>query len=428
MGGVNLATCRNDVWSSDDGTNWAQATSAADWPARYAFPALAYDGKMWILGGFGNGGSFKHDVWSSTNGVNWTQATSSAAWSNRSVHAAVVHNNKMWILGGYNASSDVLDDIWNSTNGIDWIQITPSDMWSARKGHKAVSFKGRIWVFGGDDLTNALNDVWSSADGTTWARSGALIPWIGRQSASVAVFGNRIYLAGGETSSGASPGQLCGDVWTSTDGHTWSLLTGSASWSPRSAASLLVHNGKLWIVGGDGNIDVWCSSGGAMPIGGFYPFQKPRTPNPVAIGIAPPLLNPPTLIARTSHKPLYGMRQIPLAHNGKPPYTGPTWDKTVVGCNEEMTIIRTIWYVCGLMIVATLLLSAMTVVPAAEANRKIVCVVSLGLAVLLAIAGRRMAKRLKSNPTDAFLTSTTWSRAFVTAAVVLTLAMFSTIA
>ncbi len=93
-----------------------------------------------------------------------------------------------------------------------------------------------------------------------------------------------------------------------------------------------------------------------------------------------------------------------------------------------MTIIRTIWYLCGLMIVATLLLSAMTVVPAAEMERNIACVVFLGLVVLLAIAGRRMAKRLKNNPADAFLTSKAWSRAFVAGAAILTLAMLSTIA
>lgn len=93
-----------------------------------------------------------------------------------------------------------------------------------------------------------------------------------------------------------------------------------------------------------------------------------------------------------------------------------------------MTIIRTVWYSCGLMVMATLLLSVMTVVPAAEAERTVAYVVCLGFAILLAVAGRSLSQRFRRNPADAFLTSKAWSRAFVAAAVILTFAMLTTIA
>ena len=93
-----------------------------------------------------------------------------------------------------------------------------------------------------------------------------------------------------------------------------------------------------------------------------------------------------------------------------------------------MTIIRTIWYLFGLLIVVVLLLSAITVVPGAEGKRDLACLAGLASAGLLAFAGRKMMLRLKRNPLDAFLTSKAWSRTFVALAALLTLAMLSMIA
>lgn len=86
-----------------------------------------------------------------------------------------------------------------------------------------------------------------------------------------------------------------------------------------------------------------------------------------------------------------------------------------------MKIIRTLWYLCGLMVVAIMALSAMTVVPAAEHERNVGCIVGLALAALLAAAAMRLRTRLNRNPADAFLTSKGWTRAIVAAAIALTL-------
>ena len=56
------------------------------------------------------------------------------------------------------------------------------------------------------------------------------------------------------------------EVWTSTDGAKWKLVT-QAPWEGRHTAGYAVHNGKLWIVGGDANQrhyqnDVWNSQDG----------------------------------------------------------------------------------------------------------------------------------------------------------------------
>ncbi len=86
-----------------------------------------------------------------------------------------------------------------------------------------------------------------------------------------------------------------------------------------------------------------------------------------------------------------------------------------------MKMIRTVWYLCGLMIVAVLGLSAMSVVPEGEPERNVACLVGLLLAVILAFAGVFLRVRLKRNPADPFLMSKGWTRFAVVLAIVLTI-------
>ena len=120
-----------EVWSSTDGVNWTMATKQAGWSPRIAAGAVAFKGRMWILGGtenyyFGDDASLKNDVWSSADGKEWKRETASAPWSPRAYHAAVVHDGKLWVLGGgnyvpkYHASNDV----WSSPDGVNWQQVT----------------------------------------------------------------------------------------------------------------------------------------------------------------------------------------------------------------------------------------------------------------------------------------------------------------
>ena len=106
-------------------------TSSASWGNRSEHSVLAYNDKLWIMGGFDCTGSLlvivqgKNDVWYSTDGTNWTEATSSADWSAKNDAASLVFDNKMWILGG-RESSGLKNDVWYSTDGTNWTQATSS--------------------------------------------------------------------------------------------------------------------------------------------------------------------------------------------------------------------------------------------------------------------------------------------------------------
>ncbi|MDI6840684.1 MAG: hypothetical protein QMD71_07550 [bacterium] len=158
MGGFysenNQGHALNDVWYSIDGVTWVQATDSAAWPAMNG-PPVVFDNKMWVILG--------PMVYYSTDGTNWNLATV-APYLPRVAHSTVVFDGKIWVTGGVWPSIPIyFSDVWNSTDGINWVCVVDSAAWGPRCGHISVAFDNKMWVLGGGDATSVyLNDVWYS--------------------------------------------------------------------------------------------------------------------------------------------------------------------------------------------------------------------------------------------------------------------------
>jgi hypothetical protein len=259
LGGYDGTNWLNDVWSSGDGSTWTQATSAS-WAPRVGHRAVVFNGRIWVLGGHNGAGSLD-DVWSSSDGVTWTQATSAAPWSQRYNFGATVLNGQMWVLGGYDGSSR--NDVWSSSDGMTWTQATNAAPWSARYHLGAVTLNGQMWVLGGYD-GSLRNDVWSSSDGVTWTQVTNAAPWSARWTHRALTLNGQMWVLGGDLCSGSlSSGCYTNDVWSSSDGVNWTPATHAAAWSGRGQFGAEALNGQMWVLGGgSGNSyfkDVWLS-------------------------------------------------------------------------------------------------------------------------------------------------------------------------
>ena len=101
-----------------------------------------------------------------------------------------------------------------------WEEVpSEGDKWKARSIHTSVVFDGKIWVLGGTDGTSRLNDVWSSTDGATWTQVDADADWTARDYHTSVVFDSKIWVLGGRGTKNLN------DVWSSTDGSTWTEST-----------------------------------------------------------------------------------------------------------------------------------------------------------------------------------------------------------
>jgi len=143
---------------------------------------------------------------------------------------------------------------------MEWICATDSAGWSERYAHQAVVFDNKIWVLGGIGNGNK-NDVWSSTDGINWILVTGSAEWSGR-FCPVVSYDNKIWVLGGYDTSNYK-----NDVWYSADGVNWTQATASAGWSARAHHTSVVFNNKIWVLGGNDSIygprnDVWYSTDG----------------------------------------------------------------------------------------------------------------------------------------------------------------------
>ncbi len=157
-----------------------------------------------------------------------------------------------------------------------WTSVNIQAPFAPRDGAGALTFRGRMWLLGGWNPRDKVHfpkvcnsEVWSSADGKDWTLEIKLAPWDGRHTAGYVVHNDRMWIVGGD----ANQGHYQNDVWSSADGKDWQQEHDNVPWSPRVLHYAVVHGGKIWVIGGQTlpqyaladevfYDDVWCSADG----------------------------------------------------------------------------------------------------------------------------------------------------------------------
>jgi len=280
---------------------WICITDHAAFAPRDGAGALTFDNRMWLLGGWNPGDKVNFpkicnsEVWSSSNGADWKLELLSAPWEGRHTAGYVVHDNQMWIVGGDCNQGHYQPDVWRTHDGLDWKLVNNNVPWGQRALHYTVAFDGRIWIMGGQIIPQFgpgeevfYNDVWNSTDGVNWELVSEHAPWSvrGMIGGSV-VFNNRIWLLGGGTydTPKIPTRQFFNEVWSTADGISWQQHA-SAPWAARQYHDVAVFDGKMWVmegyVEGVGNTnDVWYSADGETW------HEVPDTPWPVRHAASP---------------------------------------------------------------------------------------------------------------------------------------------
>ena len=146
-----------------------------------------------------------------------------------------------------------------------WHCVTECAPFAPRDGAGALVYDGRMWLLGGwnpGDKTHfpriCNNEVWSSRDGLDWtlvkpntfldAHFDPRADWEGRHTAGYAVHDGRMWIVGGDV----NQGHYHADVWYSTDGARWTQANPSAPvpWAPRALHYTVAMHDRIWIMGG----------------------------------------------------------------------------------------------------------------------------------------------------------------------------------
>jgi len=146
-----------------------------------------------------------------------------------------------------------------------WTQITAKADFAPRDGAGALVFADRMWFLGGWNPGDkqhfpkiCTNDVWSSTDGAAWTLekpnsfgTEAFDPntdWEGRHTAGYAVHDGKMWIVGGDPIQGY---YQC-DVWNSANGVDWHPVArdSQVAWAPRALHYTVVFQNEIWVMGG----------------------------------------------------------------------------------------------------------------------------------------------------------------------------------
>ncbi len=254
----------NDVWYSNNGSNWQLVTSNAGFSPRWAHTSVIKDFKIWVIGGTSDGQTGLNDVWYSiwyegTGGVDWELATGNAGFSGRWGHTSVIKDNKIWVIGGTTDGSTGLNDVWYSENGVDWILATSNAGFSGRWHHASIvisqDWVENIYVIGGtEDGVSGLNDVWYSNNGIEWKKVTGNAEFgkrYGHKCAYIIYHEDNILIIGGKDNN-----KYYNDIWCSEDMKTWKKMEHSCPFNPMVGFDIYYEYNQqyMYIYGGyDGN-------------------------------------------------------------------------------------------------------------------------------------------------------------------------------
>ena len=226
------------------------------------------DGEDWTTA-FLTANASRSDVWSTLDGKRWTQVTAEAPWVGRFGHCLTVFKGKLWLIGGYHRESEtagenyLLNDVWRSSDGLHWTSITQQAPWTPRYYHQTVAFRDKLWLIGGqydEEHGDLSRDIWSSSDGKTWTRVTGNAPWSMRYGEAFGAFvlpANGTWrkedaicvIAPSGLRSPTGVDLLSNGVWLSTDGVNWKMQTDAAPFHQFSYAAVFAQS-RMFVYGG----------------------------------------------------------------------------------------------------------------------------------------------------------------------------------
>jgi len=134
-----------------------------------------------------------------------------------------------------------------------WTCVTKQAAFAGRDGAGALVFNKRMWLLGGWNPRDRKHfphicnsEVWSSGDGAQWTLVNAQAPWEGRHTAGYVVHQGSMWIVGGD----ANQHHYQNDVWRSADGKQWERVCEKVPWAPRVLHYTVAFKDRIWVMGG----------------------------------------------------------------------------------------------------------------------------------------------------------------------------------
>lgn len=237
------------IWTSSDGLQWT-ASEKTDWGELHGMSFAFFRNRLLMTGGMASWEKFSNDIWFSDDGTNWTRSSTNAPWPPRRGHGLIVFHDRLWLIGGAKSSgrsdqtpSEYYHDVWSSADGIEWKLEADNVPWPGSSEPSVIVFNNTLYL-----IEMGSRQIWMSGDGKSWKAAGKA-PWQERIGGGLAILGENLWLFGGVERN---------DVWSSSDGIHWEEQAQHAPWTTRTANYSTEFRDRIWIFSGKtGREDSW---------------------------------------------------------------------------------------------------------------------------------------------------------------------------
>lgn len=257
IGGQNEAgDPLGDVWSSSDGVTWVLAQDAPPFGAIHQHYAIVFNNKLWIYGGV-RGASVSRAIYSSEDGITWTEEAEITPFNQYNNMTMTVFNNKLWRIAGYNGNLPDLSNerhVYSSTDGLNWILETNNHGFAFKYGMGIASLNNTLYgVLEKGDPSNRSVTIRTSTDGTTWDELSNNTTINFSYNPTLTVLNNRLNIVSGHNLT---------NYYQSRNGIDWELATNRSTITGKLKYAFASLNGKLYAVAGgsspgQANNSVW---------------------------------------------------------------------------------------------------------------------------------------------------------------------------
>jgi hypothetical protein len=204
---------------------------------------------------------FENRIWSSEDLLTWRREEATQPWGTAGAWLSAAYQGELWVLvvetyrlpenwaslpqeEWYNLGIPQQDlSLWKTADGLTWTKVTDNLPMGAPSSLVALPEKLLA--------VDAWNrQVWTSGAGATWDLATDAAAFGKRTGETLVVHNGRVYLLGGvlQTSERGNIPHY-GDVWVSDDGATWTLVTAAATWTPRAGSKAISVAGSIWLFG-----------------------------------------------------------------------------------------------------------------------------------------------------------------------------------
>lgn len=284
VGGDNQGTRLNTIERAplnENGTVGTWVSSGTMPEARSGQVTLAYNGYLYVVGGYTGGGLFSADVkFAAINASDgslgaWTSTTSLPL--GRTNHSAVVYNGMMYVMNGCTTAAGSCNTVSptatvycapiHATGQVDsWSNCNTTGL-TGRDGFAAAVYNGYIYGVGGcatysafscNSQPTTVQYAKVNADGTlgNWLTSSTSFSG-GRAFVNLTVHNGYLYLTGGGTTNYTNVMQYAPLYSTGSVGD-WGVT--SSYTTARSYTSLATHKGYLYVLGGCASFSAACGA------------------------------------------------------------------------------------------------------------------------------------------------------------------------